>query len=247
MKKLKLHGFNNLTKSLSISLYQANYIEDDSCIKTYNAEIYTQYNAVSLGELLNGYVDKIGATILNSSVQDYSPQGASVNIMIAEAEEPPTAQRIFNHLDKSHICAHTYPEEFCYQGMAYFRLDLEISTCGVISPLVLLEDIFKSFSPDLIFIDYRVRGVNIDKDRNKQFLDHAMNSIQNYLPSALSNLYQVEDYNSLKQHIFHSRFIIKQLEENKVLSYLKRRYTRQTQLKIIQDIYNDLLDIYKQQ
>ena len=38
------------------------------------------------------------------------------------------------HLDKSHICAHTYPDFQDKGQICSFRIDIDIATCGEISP-----------------------------------------------------------------------------------------------------------------
>ena len=43
------------------------------------------------------------------------------------------------HMDKSHITVHTYPETHPDNGIATFRADIDVATCGVISPLKALN------------------------------------------------------------------------------------------------------------
>ena len=119
----------------------------------------------------------IGANILNIAKQDYDPQGASVTILIAEGHPPtdhqcteqaehetpgPLPETIVGHLDKSHIAVHTYPESHPDDGISTFRADIDVSTCGHISPLNALNYLIHSFESDIITIDYRVRGFTRD-------------------------------------------------------------------------------------
>ena len=72
---------------------------------------------------------------------------ASVTILIAEgclhsvgAEDNssapgPLPETVLAHLDKSHITVHTYPEYNPIGGISTFRADIDVSTCGEISPL----------------------------------------------------------------------------------------------------------------
>ena len=61
----------------------------------YIAYIDEQYNSERLTIILIDVTEMIGAQILNISKQDYDPQGASVNILIAEDLLPQ------EHIDES--------------------------------------------------------------------------------------------------------------------------------------------------
>ena len=82
--KLKLYGFNNLTKALSFNIYDVCYAKTEREQTDYIAYIDEQYNSERLTKILCRVTEMIGAKILNISKQDYYPQGASVNILIAE-------------------------------------------------------------------------------------------------------------------------------------------------------------------
>ena len=84
VKRLKLHGFNNLTKSLSFNMYDICYTKTVADREAYLQYIDEQYNADRLTEILTNVSNIIGANILNIAKQDYEPQGASVTILIAE-------------------------------------------------------------------------------------------------------------------------------------------------------------------
>ena len=83
--KIKLYGFNNLTKTLSFNIYDVCYAKMEREQKDYIAYIDEQYNSDRLTKILINVAQMIGAKVLNISKQDYEPQGASVNILIAEA------------------------------------------------------------------------------------------------------------------------------------------------------------------
>ena len=82
--KLKLYGFNNLTKSLSFNIYDVCYAKSAREQKDYIAYIDEQYNSERLTKILFHVTEMIGAHVLNVSKQDYEPQGASVTFLIAE-------------------------------------------------------------------------------------------------------------------------------------------------------------------
>jgi S-adenosylmethionine decarboxylase len=226
-KKLKLHGFNNLTKSLSFSIYDVCYAKTPEQRKEYIEYIDEQYSAERLTDILGEVVDIIGANILNVARQDYDPQGASVTILISEEpvadataqqEEPgPLPDSVVAHLDKSHICVHTYPEEHPHDGICTFRADIEVSTCGVISPLKALNFLIHSLESDIVTIDYRVRGFTRDVDGKKHYIDHDINSIQNFMSEDTQDAYQMIDVNMYQENLFHTKMLLKETDLNTYL------------------------------
>ena len=64
-EKLKLYGFNNLTKALSFNIYDVCYAKTAREQKDYIAYIDEQYNAERLTNILTTLTDMIGATVLN--------------------------------------------------------------------------------------------------------------------------------------------------------------------------------------
>ncbi|MFI4955436.1 MAG: S-adenosylmethionine decarboxylase, partial [Gammaproteobacteria bacterium] len=84
LDKLKLHGFNNLTKTLSFNIYDICYAATEQHRREYIEYIDEVYNAERLTQILTDVTKIVGATILNIARQDYDPQGASVTMLIAE-------------------------------------------------------------------------------------------------------------------------------------------------------------------
>nr|WP_232916795.1 adenosylmethionine decarboxylase [Pseudomonas corrugata] len=221
--KLKLHGFNNLTKTLSFNIYDICYAETPQDQQAYVEYINKEYNAKRLTQILTEVVDIIGANILNIASQDYEPQGASVTILISEEPVTPTDSQIeespgplpeiiLAHLDKSHITVHTYPEIHPVDGIATFRVDIDVSTCGVISPLKALNFLIHQFDSDIVTVDYRVRGFTRDVEGHKHFIDHEINSIQNYLSEDTRDAYQMTDVNVYQENLFHTKMLLKDFE-----------------------------------
>src|SRR5574340_522983 len=192
MDKLQLHGFNNLTKSLSFNIYDICYAKSEQQQRRYIEYIDEAYSARRLTQILTDVTAIIGAEILNIARQDYEPQGASVTMLISEGHDIPGAlsnteapgplpESVVAHLDKSHLTVHTYPESHPYNGISTFRADIDVSTCGRISPLKALNYLIHSFESDIVILDYRVRGFTRDVNGGKHYIDHKINSIQNYL------------------------------------------------------------------
>ena len=133
--KLKLYGFNNLTKSLSFNIYDVCYAKTKREQVDYIAYIDEQYNSERLTGILSHVTEMIGANVLNISKQDYDPQGASVTFLIAEGSMIPIGgDAVVGHLDKSHVTVHTYPEYHPETSLATFRVDIDVATCGEITP-----------------------------------------------------------------------------------------------------------------
>ncbi len=230
--RLKLQGFNNLTKALSFNIYDICYAVTEEQRNRYIEYIDEAYNAERLTEILTEVADIIGANILNVARQDYDPQGASVTILISEQpvidradvgremlkdamlEQPdePEETSVVAHLDKSHITVHTYPESHPFNGISTFRADIDVATCGVISPLKALNYLIDSFESDIVIMDYRVRGATRDVRGRKHYIDHKINSIQDFLSRPIKNRYEMFDVNVYQENIFHTKMHIKEFD-----------------------------------
>jgi len=231
--KIKLHGFNNLTKTLSFSMYDISYAKTVSDRDAYIAYIDEQYNAERLSSILKHVTEIIGANILNIANQDYDPQGASVTLLVCEEHfdnaggkpqnDPLEPEHILAHLDKSHIAVHTYPEYHPDGGVCTFRADIDVSTCGKISPLNALNYLIGSFDTDIMTIDYRVRGFTREITGRKIFNDHKFSSIQNYIDRSIINKYQMIDVNVYQENIYHTKCKVKKFDlDNYLFGFTKR-------------------------
>ena len=256
MRKLKLHGFNNLTKTLSFNIYDICYADLPAHRRKYIEYIDEAYNAERLTQILTDVAEIIGATILNTARQDYEPQGASVTMLISE--ETMTSERLSNteapgplpdavvaHLDKSHITVHTYPESHPDNGISTFRADIDVSTCGRISPLKALNYLIHSFESDIVIMDYRVRGFTRDVSGKKHFIDHKINSIQNYLSLDTVDRYQMIDVNVYQENIFHTKMMLKDLKlDDYLLGVSKEELTPEQQRKIHKQVRREMLEMF---
>jgi S-adenosylmethionine decarboxylase len=205
-------------------MYDICYTKTKSERESYIRYIDEQYNAERLTKILTNVSEIIGAHILNIAKQDYVPQGASVTLLVSEGpvvevptdslgESPgPLPQAVTMALDKSHITVHTYPESHPDEGISTFRADIDVSTCGEISPLKALNYLIHSFDTDIMTIDYRVRGFTRDIHGYKLFIDHEINSIQNYIPEEVKNLYHMIDVNVYQENIFHTKCKLREFD-----------------------------------
>ena len=207
--KIQLYGFNNLTKTLSFNLYDICYANTVKDRQSYIEYIDEYYNAQRLTAILKDVAKRIGAHVLNIAQQDYEPQGASVTMLIAEEEIPAS---LVGHLDKSHLTVHTYPESHPHNGVCTFRADIDVSTCGEISPLNTLEKLIKSFDSDIITMDYRVRGFTRSESGGKIFMDHDIMSIQDFIPHDILKKYDTYDVNLYEERIFHTSMMLREYD-----------------------------------
>ena len=216
--KLKLLGFNNLTKTLSFNIYDICYARSTQHQQEYIEYIDEAYNAERLTAILTEVADIVGANILNVARQDYDPQGASVTMLISEGHHDglhtPQVDKdsVVAHLDKSHITVHTYPETHPDAGISTFRADIDVSTCGKISPLKALNYLIKSFESDIVVLDYRVRGFTRNVRGMKHYIDHSIDSIQNFISRDIKDRYDMVDVNVYQENIFHTKMRLKQLD-----------------------------------
>ena len=231
LPRLRLQGFNNLTKALSFNIYDVCYAVSEDERQRYIEYIDEAYNADRLTQILTDVAQIIGANILNVARQDYDPQGASVTILISEepvidkkaAGKEVISDAVVAHLDKSHITVHTYPETHPQNGIATFRADIDVATCGVISPLKALNYLIESFESDIVVMDYRVRGFTRDIKGKKHYIDHKINSIQDYLAKNIKSRYEMIDVNVYQENIFHTKMHLKEFDLDTYLFEEKAR------------------------
>ncbi|MCP8970385.1 adenosylmethionine decarboxylase [Ectobacillus ponti] len=257
---IQLHGFNNLTKTLSFNMYDICYTKTAEERDAYIAYIDEQYNADRLTAILSTVSDMIGAHILNIAKQDYDPQGASVTILVSEGPvehvvkegqldtedaEEPLPQVVLAHLDKSHITVHTYPEYHPDDGISTFRADIDVSTCGEISPLKALNYLIQSFDTDIMTLDYRVRGFTRDITGRKLFIDHGISSIQNYIADDIKSMYDMIDVNVYQENVFHTKCKLRKFDlDNYLFGNTKEMLSPEEREIIAQKLHMEMDEIF---
>jgi len=256
LAKLQLKDFNNLTKTLSFNIYDICYANSPKQVQEYIEYIDEEYNAERLTNILKEVSNIIGATILNIAHQDYEPQGASVTMLIAEhqvsnvdamlTESPgPLPDSVVAHLDKSHLTVHTYPESHPDNGISTFRADIDVSTCGQVSPLKALNFLIHSFDSDIVTMDYRVRGFTRDVYGNKHYIDHEINSIQNFISQDTKDRYQMIDVNVYQENIFHTKMRLKELElDNYLFGISQDDLKEEERVQIESQLEYEMLEIF---
>ena len=243
--KMKLYGFNNLTKSLSFNIYDVCYAKTQREQKDYISYIDEQYNSDRLTKILTHVTEMIGAKVLNISKQDYEPQGASVTLLIAEGSMLPAGQTQLAHLDKSHVTVHTYPEYHPETFLATFRVDIDVATCGEITPLSTLDYLIGSFDSDIITMDYRVRGFTRDVNGKKLFLDHRITSIQDYISDEILRRYDAVDINVYEANLFHTKMMLKEIDlQNYLFKTDVYELPPRTRLSIMDSLRREMIEIF---
>lgn len=260
--KIRLYGFNNLTKTLSFNIYDICYAKTDQEKADYIQYIDEQYNSERLTKILCNVTEMIGARVLNIARQDYEPQGASVTLLISEeqmplyvdhtsgvsmqkGEEVPVRRSVVGHLDKSHLTVHTYPESHPQNDISTFRVDIDVATCGEISPLNALNYLIDSFDSDVITVDYRVRGFTRDVTGYKCYIDHKINSIQNYIEDRTIKRYELIDVNVYQSNIFHTKMRIRDIDlDNYLFSGKSELLSDYEKRRIVQKLNKEMDEIY---
>lgn len=263
--KLTLYGFNNLTKTLSFNIYDICYAKSEREQKDYIKYIDGQYNSDRLTSILLKATEMIGASVLNISKQDYEPQGASVNVLIADqpvaaTQVDPSCNQgrgafcdqlderrdmIHAHLDKSHLTVHTFPEYHPNNSISTFRVDIDVSTCGTVSPLNILDFLISSFDSDIMTIDYRVRGFTREENGRKLFLDHRITSIQDYIDDKTLKKYDAIDVNVYQANLFHTQLLIKEIElQNYLFNTDAYELSPKERLRITDALRREMIEIF---
>lgn len=209
---ITLAGFNNLTKALSFNLYDFCIARNESERQSYIRYISERFNAKKVTQVLTGICEIIEANVLAVSDQDYDPWGASSMVLMSDLKGSGTSPQPGQsgaalHLDKSHICAHTYPDFQLGGTICSFRIDIDIATCGEISPLSALNYMFQQFDSDVVVIDYVVRGFTRDTDGRRIYMDHRLASIQDYIDAKTLNDYHCVDLALQSDNIWQTKML----------------------------------------
>ncbi|HIZ65374.1 MAG TPA: adenosylmethionine decarboxylase, partial [Candidatus Blautia pullicola] len=213
--------------------------------KDYIAYIDEQYNSDRLTKILTNLTDMIGAQVLNISQQDYEPQGASVTLLIAEGSMIPAGKTQVAHLDKSHVTVHTYPEYHPETCLATFRVDIDVATCGEITPLSTLDYLIGSFDSDIITMDYRVRGFTRSVNGEKLFMDHRVTSIQDYIDQRTLERYDAVDINVYEANLFHTKMMLKEVDlQNYLFNTDIYELPPKKRLDIMNSLRREMIEIF---
>ena len=157
----------------------------------------------------------------------------------------PAGETQLAHLDKSHVTVHTYPEYHPETCLATFRVDIDVATCGEITPLSTLDYLIGSFDSDIITMDYRVRGFTRDVNGKKCFLDHEITSIQNYINKETLRKYDAVDINVYEANLFHTKMMVKEVElQNYLFNTDVYELPPRKRLEIMNNLRSEMIEIF---
>jgi len=211
---MQLKGFNNLKKALSFSFYDFVIAPSESEKLSYVEYINSHYSATKISELLQKIVHIIEAEVLSVALQDYEPYGASSMILLGDIK----GSGVDVHLDKSHITAHTYPDFENENGILSFRVDIELSTCGEITPLSSLNAIFDFFDTDIVTIDYNVRGFTRNNKGEHIYMDHELSSIKEYIDESILKGYKTNELTLPNDNIWQLKLLRTDMQTDEYFS-----------------------------
>ena len=124
-------------------------------------------------------------------------------------------------------------------------MDIDVATCGKITPLTALDYLIGSFDSDIITMDYRVRGFTRNLDGEKLFIDHEITSIQNYVDEAILDKYDAVDINVYQANMFHTKMLIKDIElQNYLFNTDVRELSPRSRLDITNALRKEMIEIF---
>ena len=181
--------------------------------RDYIAYIDEQYNSERLTNILTTLTDMIGAKVLNIARQDYDPQGGFRDHFDRRGLHDPGGEtRCWATWTRATLRCTPIRSTTRKRCLATFRVDIDVATCGEITPLSTLDYLIGSFDSDIITMDYRVRGFTRDVDGKKLFMDHDVASIQDYIDPEILRRYDAVDINVYEANLFHTKMMIKEID-----------------------------------
>lgn len=214
-ERIRLEGFNNLTKTVSLNLYEFFVATTEAQQQQLGERINQEFSAARITETLRSIAEIIDGEVLSVSSKDYEPQGASALVLMSDLGHTrplPSGTTVGAHLAKSHLCAHTYPDWRDPGGVCSVRIDIDIATCGSIVPLRALDYIFESFSTDVAIIDYVVRGFTRDSRGKRVFRDHTVKSVKDFIDPEKVGPFHCEDLVLENENIWQTKMLRTVLE-----------------------------------
>jgi S-adenosylmethionine decarboxylase len=246
--KIKLSGFNNLTKILSFNLFDFCITFSDEQKQEYIKYINEKYSAQKIIEISRKICEIIESDILAESKQDYDPVGASTMTLMSDIkggkweDKPTTFYKA--HLEKSHLTSHTYPDASDPNGICTFRVDFDIATCGDIIPLRAINLLFEAFECDVVYVDYVVRGYTRLDNGKKIYNDHYFNSIQDFIkPEILKNYQYHSDLNMPRDNIWQTKLMVKDFGPERFVFDQKDKNHPEIDKKM-QTLFNEMREIF---
>ncbi|HQN41674.1 MAG TPA: S-adenosylmethionine decarboxylase, partial [Pseudomonadales bacterium] len=108
-----------------------------------------------------------------------------------------------------------------------------------------LNYLIHAFESDIVTVDYRVRGFTRDVDGVKHFIDHEINSIQNYFSDDTLDRYQMIDVNVYQENIFHTKMLLKEFNlDNYLFGTGSSELSEREQAEIRKQLHREMQEIF---
>ena len=191
----------NTSQSLILNTYYGFACKEENRIIT-NKKIESEFNEKYLVSIVKSISKILDTTIINTSSHIFQPSGTSVTSII-ESDEIVFGSSGVAHLNESHISFHSYYEN-SIKNIIILRLELHVSSCSRKNVFYSLEklssdDLFETY--DAMTIDFFHRGINLEKNLNKDYL------VKQYLDKKFDsfsiNIINSTDYSSSYKLLKH--------------------------------------------
>ena len=94
-------------------------------------------------------------------------------------------------------------------------------------------------------MDYHVRGFTRDVSGKKIYIDHRINSIQNYINSKTRNMYNMIDVNVYQENIFHTKMMLKEFDLDNYLFGITESELSDREIKQIKhQLKQEMMEIF---
>lgn len=180
-------------------------------LKPFSDFINSRYTLKFYESVIQDVVSDIEATILSTSCKEFLPYGLSVGCLLSDPKEP-LIKTYVAHLDKSHIAIHTYPDINRMNGLCSYRTDIEISTCGSITPIHSMKSLIHKLDPDVMIMDYMIRGFTRNEKGDKLFCNEE-NFDENTILSHIPLQQYTHDVKKNQKGTYHLRFMKKEIQK----------------------------------
>lgn len=248
-EKIKLTGFNNLTKILSFNLYDFCITFDEKQKEEYINYINEKYSSEKILEISRNICKIIESDIISESKMDYDPVGASTMTLMSDVKggkwEEVSGNSYKAHLQKSHLTSHTYPDASDPDGICTYRVDFDIATCGDIIPLNAINYLFEAFECDVVYIDYVVRGYTRLENGKKIYNDHNyFNSIQDFIDQKVLDQYKFRsDLNIPRDNIWQTKLMLNETGPERFV-YNKKDINHPQIEQKMQNLYEEMREVF---
>jgi S-adenosylmethionine decarboxylase len=90
-----------------------------------------------------------------------------------------------------------------------------------------------------------VRGFTRDVEGHKHFIDHEINSIQNYLSEDTRDAYQMTDVNVYQENLFHTKMLLKDFElDNYLFGDATSNLSTEQRGQVEERVKHEMLEIF---